>query len=67
MSPSVRVAAKRATRTIWGCLTTIVVLGQIDATTEYGKGALIPGQVYVQFCWDGPTWHAYSEKFALAR
>ena len=40
---------------------------QIDSTTEYGKGSLIPGQVYVQFCWDGPTWHAYSEQFAHAR
>ena len=39
---------------------------QIDSTTEYGHGALIPGQVYVQFCWDGPTWHAYSEQFARA-
>jgi hypothetical protein len=38
----------------------------IDSTTEYGHGALIPGQVYVQFCWDGPTWHAYSEQFARA-
>jgi hypothetical protein len=37
---------------------------------EYGHGALIPGQVYVQFCWDGPgetpAWHAYSEQFAHA-
>ena len=39
---------------------------QIDSTTEYGHGTLIPGQVYVQFCWDGPTWHAYSEQFARA-
>ena len=38
----------------------------IDSTTEYGHGALIPGQVYVQFCWDGPNWHAYSEQFARA-
>jgi hypothetical protein len=37
---------------------------------EYGFGAVIPGQVYVQFCWDGPgnppAWHAYSEQFARA-
>jgi hypothetical protein len=38
---------------------------------EYGFGALVPGQVYVQFCWDGPgdppAWHAYDEQFAHAR
>jgi hypothetical protein len=37
---------------------------------EYGFGALKPGQVYVQFCWDGPgdtpAWHAYDEQFARA-
>jgi hypothetical protein len=37
---------------------------------EYGFGAIKPGQVYVQFCWDGPgetpAWHAYSEQFAHA-
>jgi hypothetical protein len=37
---------------------------------EYGFGALVPGQVYVQFCWDGPgdppVWHAYDEQFARA-
>jgi hypothetical protein len=38
---------------------------------EYGTGGgLIPGTVYVQFCWDDlsetPTWHAYSEQFARA-
>ena len=41
-----------------------------DPGFEYGFGALIPGQVYVQFCWDGPgdppVWHAYSEQFARA-
>ena len=37
-----------------------------DPQYEYGFGALIPGQVYVQFCWDGPTWHTYSEQFANA-
>ena len=41
-----------------------------DPGYEYGFGALIPGQVYVQFCWDGPgdvpAWHAYSEQFARA-
>jgi hypothetical protein len=35
-----------------------------------GWGALVPGQVYVQFCWDSPdegaSWHAYSEQFARA-
>lgn len=38
----------------------------IDATSEYGHGSIIPGQVYVQFCWDGLDWHAYSEQFARA-
>jgi hypothetical protein len=38
---------------------------------DYGfGGALIPGQVYVQFCWDDDSgndaWHAYSEQFARA-
>ena len=37
-----------------------------DPGYEYGHGALIPGQVYVQFCWDGPDWHAYDEQFARA-
>ncbi len=37
-----------------------------DGTPAYGFGALVPGQVYVQFCWDGPDWHAYSEQFARA-
>ncbi len=41
-----------------------------DPDYEYGFGALIRGQVYVQFCWDGPgdppAWHAYSEQFARA-
>ena len=42
-----------------------------DADYEYGQGGgLIPGTVYVQFCWDDlsdtPTWHAYSEQFARA-
>ena len=37
----------------------------------YGRhGSLVPGQVYVQFCWDSPdngvSWHAYSEQFAHA-
>ncbi len=35
-----------------------------DGLPSYGGGALIPGQVYVQFCWDGDGWHAYSEQFA---
>jgi hypothetical protein len=44
---------------------------QSDQDYEYGMGGpLIPGQVYVQFCWDElsltPTWHAYSEQFARA-
>ncbi len=38
-----------------------------DPQYEYGHGALIPGQVYVQFCWDGETWHAYDEQFARAQ
>ena len=33
-----------------------------DGAPAYGFGALVPGQVYVQFCWDGPDWHAYSEQ-----
>jgi hypothetical protein len=37
-----------------------------DPDYEYGHGALIPGQVYVQFCWDGPDWHAWDEQFARA-
>lgn len=42
-----------------------------DSDYEYGQGGgLIPGTVYVQFCWDElsetPTWHAYSEQFARA-
>jgi hypothetical protein len=43
---------------------------QIAASSEYGHGALVPGTVYVQFCWDSPddgvSWHAYSEQFARA-
>jgi hypothetical protein len=43
---------------------------QISASAEYGHGSLVPGQVYVQFCWDSPdggvSWHAYSEQFARA-
>jgi hypothetical protein len=42
----------------------------IDASTEYGHGVLVPGTVYVQFCWDSPdeglSWHAYDEQFARA-
>jgi hypothetical protein len=37
-----------------------------DPQYEYGFGALKPGTVYVQFCWDGPDWHAYSEQYARA-
>jgi hypothetical protein len=42
-----------------------------DFPDNYGGwGSLVPGQVYVQFCWDSPdegaTWHAYSEQFARA-
>jgi hypothetical protein len=38
---------------------------------DYGFGGpLIPGTVYVQFCWDDDSgnnaWHAYSEQFARA-
>jgi hypothetical protein len=33
---------------------------------EYGHGTIKPGALYVQFCWDGPTWHAWSEQFAHA-
>jgi hypothetical protein len=43
---------------------------RIDASSEYGHGSLVPGTVYVQFCWDSPdegvSWHAYSEQFARA-
>ena len=39
---------------------------RITSDSSDGHGTLIPGQVYVQFCWDGPTWHAYSEQFARA-
>ena len=37
-----------------------------DPDYEYGFGALVTGQVYVQFCWDGPDWHAWDEQFARA-
>jgi len=40
------------------------------APDNYGHGSLVPGTVYVQFCWDGPgetpAWHAYFEQFARA-
>jgi hypothetical protein len=40
------------------------------APDDYGHGSLVPGMVYVQFCWDSPddgaSWHAYSEQFARA-
>jgi hypothetical protein len=43
---------------------------QIAASSEYGHGSIVPGTVYVQFCWDSPddgvSWHAYSEQFARA-
>jgi hypothetical protein len=43
---------------------------QMAASSEYGHGSLIPGTVYVQFCWESPdggvSWHAYSEQFARA-
>jgi hypothetical protein len=43
---------------------------QISASAEYGHGSIVPGTVYVQFCWDSPdrgvSWHAYSEQFARA-
>jgi hypothetical protein len=41
---------------------------QIAASSEYGHGSLVPGTVYVQFCWDSPdgSWHAYSEQYARA-
>lgn len=47
---------------------------QIDSFSEYGFGALVPGQVYAQFCWTGPevapeqpAWFAFDEQFTLAR
>lgn len=47
---------------------------RIDSTSEYGHGSLIPGQVYVQFCWTGPetgpeqfAWYAFDEQFAVAK
>jgi len=47
---------------------------QIDSFTEYGFGQIVPGQVYVQFCWTGAetgpetaSWFAFSEQFAVAR
>jgi hypothetical protein len=46
----------------------------IDAVTEFGFGALVPGQVYVQFCLTGPeivpeqpTWFALDQRFDVAR
>jgi hypothetical protein len=45
-------------------------VGPNDPDGYGGWGSLVPGQVYVQFCWDSPdegaTWHAYSEQFARA-
>jgi hypothetical protein len=47
---------------------------QIDSFTEYGFGSLVPGQVYLQFCWTGPevapeqpAWFAFDEQFARAQ
>ena len=46
---------------------------QIDTVTEFGWGALVPGQVYVQFCLTGPeiapeepAWFAIDQRFAVA-
>jgi hypothetical protein len=54
----------------WHTGTWRITSNPADPDYEYGFGALIPGQVYVQFCWDGPgdvpVWHAYSEQFARA-
>jgi hypothetical protein len=54
----------------WHTGTWRITSNPADPGYEYGFGALIPGQVYVQFCWDGPgdppVWHAYSEQFARA-
>ena len=54
----------------WHTGTWRITSNPADPGYEYGFGALIPGQVYVQFCWDGPgdvpAWHAYSEQFARA-
>jgi hypothetical protein len=45
-------------------------VGPNDPDGYGGWGSLVPGQVYVQFCWDSPdggvSWHAYSEQFAHA-
>jgi hypothetical protein len=41
----------------------------IDTVTEYGFGALVPGQVYVQFCFTGPgegSWFAIDQRFDSA-
>jgi hypothetical protein len=47
---------------------------RIDSFTEYGFGSLVPGQVYLQFCWTGPevapeqpAWFAFDEQFARAQ
>ena len=50
----------------WHTGTWRVTSDSSDPQYEYGHGALIPGQVYVQFCWDGETWHAWDEQFARA-
>jgi hypothetical protein len=46
---------------------------KIDSFTEYGHGHLVPGQVYLQFCWSGtPTgpdtfaWWSFDEQWAHA-
>jgi hypothetical protein len=51
----------------WHTGTWRITSDSTDPQYEYGFGALTRGQVYVQFCWDGPVWHAYSEQFANAR
>jgi hypothetical protein len=54
----------------WHTGTWAITSDPSDPGYEYGFGALIPGQVYVQFCWDGPgdppVWHAWDEQFARA-
>ena len=54
----------------WHTSTWRITSDPSDPGYEYGFGTLIPSQVYVQFCWDGPgdppVWHAYDEQFARA-
>jgi hypothetical protein len=54
----------------WWISSDLAEPGDDYGTPTHRHGALVPGTVYVQFCWDSPdegvSWHAYSEQFAHA-